>query len=37
MVFFPSYKMMNDVADIYCEKYADETELMLQKNNMSGG
>lgn len=35
MVFFPSYKMMNDVADIYCEKYADETELMLQKNNMS--
>ena len=26
---------MNDVADIYCEKYADETELMLQKNNMS--
>ena len=20
MVFFPSYKMMNDVADIYCEK-----------------
>lgn len=31
MVFFPSYKMMNDVADIYCEKYADETELMLQK------
>ena len=25
MVFFPSYKMMNDVADIYCEKYADET------------
>ena len=35
MIFFPSYKMMNDVADIYCEKYADETELMLQKNNMS--
>lgn len=35
MVFFPSYKMMNDVADVYCEKYADETELMLQKNNMS--
>ncbi len=35
MVFFPSYKMLNDVADIYCEKYADETELMLQKNNMS--
>lgn len=35
MVFFPSYKMMNDVADIYREKYADETELMLQKNNMS--
>ena len=35
MVFFPSYKMMNDVADIYCEKYADEAELMLQKNNMS--
>lgn len=35
MVFFPSYKMMNDVADIYCEKYTDETELMLQKNNMS--
>lgn len=35
IVFFPSYKMMNDVADIYCEKYADETELMLQKNNMS--
>lgn len=35
MVFFPSYKMMNDLADIYCEKYADETELMLQKNNMS--
>lgn len=35
MVFFPSYKMMNDVADIYCEKYADETELMLQKSNMS--
>lgn len=35
MVFFPSYKMMNDVADIYCEKYADEIELMLQKNNMS--
>ena len=35
MVFFPSYKMMNDVADIYCEKYADETELILQKNNMS--
>ena len=30
-----AYKMMNDVADIYCEKYADETELMLQKNNMS--
>lgn len=35
MVFFPSYKMMNDVADIYCEKYADETEFMLQKSNMS--
>ena len=35
MVFFPSYKMLNDVADIYCEKYADETELMLQKSNMS--
>lgn len=35
MVFFPSYKMMNDVADIYREKYADETELMIQKNNMS--
>ena len=35
MVFFPSYKMMNDVADIYCEKYADEAELMLQKSNMS--
>lgn len=40
MVFFPSYKMMNDVADIFCDMYDqkyDESkiEIIIQKNNMT--
>lgn len=31
MVFFPSYKMMNDVADIYCENMQTKQSLCCRK------
>ena len=33
MVFFPSYKMMNDVAEIFCDIYG--VAIIVQKNNMT--
>lgn len=34
MVFFPSYRLMQDVYDLFAEQTGDEYELMLQHNNM---
>ena len=34
MVFFPSYRLMQDVYDRFAEQTGDEYELMLQHNNM---
>lgn len=34
MVFFPSYRLMQDVYDLFAEQTGNEYELMLQHNNM---
>ena len=34
MVFFPSYKLMQDVADVFCELVDSDVTIFLQKSNM---
>lgn len=34
MVFFPSYRLMQDVYEVFAEKAADSCEILMQHNNM---